>query len=71
MTLRIGDKLNVLVLPEKIGHVNGMQITYDFDDNRRRNLFVYASSGKVSALTVCLLALLFLLFRGKGWAPYT
>lgn len=40
------DTINATFQPEKIGHPNGVQITY-LRDYSTRNIFVYHDSGKV------------------------
>ena len=40
------DTLNVLFAPEKVGNLNGLQLSYE-KDGLTRNLFVYAEDGKV------------------------
>lgn len=49
------DQLNVLLVPEKIGNPNGMQIMFD-QNGFTRNLFVYADSGEVGSHFVSSLA---------------
>uniref|UniRef100_A0A665TJ46 ArfGAP with dual PH domains 2 n=1 Tax=Echeneis naucrates TaxID=173247 RepID=A0A665TJ46_ECHNA len=39
--------LNAVFQPEKVGHTNGLQISY-LQDKRSRNLFVYHENGQVS-----------------------
>jgi len=41
------DNINVTVVPDKIGNPNGMQISYEIEDNIR-NLFVYAETSQVT-----------------------
>lgn len=40
--------LNAVFQPEKIGHANGLQISY-VDDERSKNLFVYHEDRQVRA----------------------
>ena len=40
------DSLNVMLVPEKVGNPNAMQLQFE-QDNSTRNLFVYAEDGKV------------------------
>lgn len=40
------DTINATFQPEKIGHPNGLQITY-LRDYSTRNIFVYHENGKV------------------------
>lgn len=39
------DSLNVMLVPEKVGNPNAMQLQFE-QDNSTRNLFVYAEDGK-------------------------
>lgn len=48
-TYRVDD-MNVALIPDKLGHPNAMQITYEVADGQTRNLFVYAQTGVVSIL---------------------
>lgn len=41
------DDINVVFVPDKIGNLNGMQITY-FYRGSTRNLFVYTDDPKVT-----------------------
>ena len=52
-TLRI-DELNMTIVPQKVDHHNGFQITFE-KDGGTRNLFGYAEEGEVRlfALFVC------------------
>ncbi|CAH1794233.1 unnamed protein product [Owenia fusiformis] len=43
-TLKI-DQINVTFVPDKIGNLNGLQITYD-NEGSTRNLFLYTEEGK-------------------------
>lgn len=49
--------LNAVFQPEKIGHANGLQISY-VDDERSKNLFVYHEDGQVRPPTLPLNLLL-------------
>ena len=49
-TLRL-DEINAVMVPEKVGNPNAMQVTFA-QDGSTRSLFLYAESGKVS--TGCL-----------------
>jgi hypothetical protein len=51
------DELNATFVPDKIGNVNGMQITY-LKDGSTRNIFVYTEEGKVRVQEVCTTAVL-------------
>lgn len=46
-TLRL-DEINAVMVPEKVGNPNAMQITCR-QDGSTRSLFLYAESGKVSS----------------------
>jgi len=48
--LRVAD-INITVVPDKIGHPNGMQINYEHE-NQTRNLFIYSDSPQVTRLNV-------------------
>jgi hypothetical protein len=41
------DDINIVFVPDKIGNLNGMQITY-FYRGSTRNLFVYTDDSKVT-----------------------
>ena len=43
------DSINASFQPAKIGHLNGLQITY-LKDYSTRNIFLYHDSGKVPTL---------------------
>lgn len=50
------DTINATFQPEKIGHPNGLQITY-LRDYSTRNIFVYHENGKVLHCTCVYLSL--------------
>lgn len=43
-TLRL-DGLNLMIVPEKVGHPNGMQMTFE-QNEQTRNLFIYCEDGQ-------------------------
>ena len=42
------DDLNCVFVPNKIGNLNGMQMSYEDKGGRTRHIFVYSEDGKVS-----------------------
>jgi len=46
-TYRIDD-INIALIPDKLDHPNGMQITFENNNGQTRNIFVYAETGVVS-----------------------
>ena len=47
------DDLNCVFVPNKIGNLNGMQMSYEDKGGRTRHIFVYSEDGKVSKNLFC------------------
>ena len=50
------DSINASFQPAKIGHLNGLQITY-LKDYSTRNIFLYHDSGKVPTLPASIMCI--------------